>query len=136
MGRQIQEASIPHNPRGRAMTTRSERSGGGALSRRGFLRTAAGGAAGLAAGGLILPGASYGAVGGGHSGNLGAITSQLWGTGLYIGNEFQGWSDTQRQAAFHNVASWGFNFVCPKVGGYGTTWYSSDAQLQNWKNWA
>lgn len=119
------------------MSTRSERSGGGAHTRRDFFRRSVrmGLAAGLV-GGVASPGRSYGAVGGGHSGNLGAVTAQLWGTGLFIGNEFQGWSDTTRQNVFATIAGWGFNFVCPKVGGYGSTWYSSDAQLQNWKNWA
>jgi hypothetical protein len=101
------------------------------LSRREWLRAVAGGSAALA-----LTGGARAAVGGGHGGNLGAITNVLWGTGLYIGNEFQGWSDTTRQNVFAQVRNWGFGFVCPKVGGYGSTWYSSDQQLLNWRNWA
>jgi len=112
------------------------RNGGGSPTRRGFLRAAGGAVAGVAAGGLWRPGGASGAVGGGHSGNLGAVTTQLRGTGLYIGNEFQNWSDATRQSVFSTIRSWGFDFVCPKVGGYGSTWFSSDAQLQTWKGYA
>ena len=96
-------------------------------TRRDFFRRSVGmGLAAGLAGGVALPGRSYGAVGGGHSGNLGAVTAQLWGTGLFIGNEFQGWSDATRQNVFATVAGWGFNFVCPKGMPAATrsTWYS------------
>ena len=109
---------------------------GRAVSRRDLLRAAAAGAAGIVAGGLARPAAAIGAVGGGHTGNLGAITKQLSGTGLFIGNEFVDWSDATRREVFARIRDWKFNFVCPKVGGYGSTWYSSDQELRDWRNWA
>jgi hypothetical protein len=109
---------------------------GRAVPRRDVLRAAAAGVAGIVAGGLARPTATLGAVGGGHHGNLGAITKQLWGTGLFIGNEFEEWSNSTRRSVFSRIRGWKFDFVCPKVGGYGTTWYSSDSELRDWRNWA
>ena len=70
------------------------------------------------------------------AGSLSSITSVLFGSGLYIGNEFEYWTETQMQTAFEQIRSWGFHFICPKVGGYGETWYTSDSQLQQWRTWA
>lgn len=121
-------------------------------SRRNLLRTTVTGAASIAASSLLLPRFvraglvdvhgnpldaerfSPSAVGGGHSGNLSAITAVLRGNGLYIGNEFHGWSDAQRYSAFSTIRSWGFDFVCPKVGSYGRTWYSNLSQLRGWRD--
>jgi hypothetical protein len=66
--------------------------------------------------------------------DLGTIDSVLWGTGLYIGNEFRNWSDATRNAVFNQIANWGFYFASPKVGGYGVTWYGSAAQLNSWRD--
>jgi hypothetical protein len=87
-----------------------------------------------APGGLVQPGRAVAAVGGGHSGNLAAVTKQLWGTGLFVGNEFLNWSDATRQNVFAQIHGWGFGFVCPKVGGNGSTWYTSDQQLRSWRD--
>ncbi|HET6383571.1 MAG TPA: hypothetical protein VFJ58_09290 [Armatimonadota bacterium] len=70
---------------------------------------------------------------GGHGGDLSAVTNAINGPGLYIGNEFKGWTDVQRQLAFASAARWGFTFVCPKVGGYGKTWHQDTQQLESWK---
>jgi hypothetical protein len=110
--------------------------GGGVVSRRDLLKATAAGAAGILAGGLARPAESLGAVGGGHHGNLAAITKQLWGTGLFVGNEFLHWSNTTRRRVFAQIRHWKFDFVCPKVGGYGSTWYSSDRELRAWRNYA
>lgn len=112
-----------------------------ALSRRELLRLAAQGAAGLtvvglAGGGLLAPRAAKAAVGGGHGGNLGAVTAQLTGTGLYIDHEFTTWSTATRAANLAQIRGWGFDFICPKVGSDGSTWYSSDSQLIGWRNQA
>lgn len=72
--------------------------------------------------------------GGIRSFDLGTIDNVLWGTGLYIGNEFLNWSDATRFSVFDRVAAWGFNFVTPKVGGYGSTWFGSDTQLRSWRD--
>lgn len=117
----------------------------GALSRRALLRSALVGAAGLSTLSLLRPAAAQIpnfipdfnapslAVGGGTGGNLAAVNAALQGTGLFIGNEGQNWTDAQWQNAFNRISAWGFDFVCPKVGGYGYTWYASDTQLQNWR---
>lgn len=73
------------------------------------------------------------AVGGGASGNLAAVQAALYGTGLFVGNNGDGLTDAQWLAKFTQVANWGFDFICPKVGGYGSTWYSDYTQLLNWK---
>lgn len=104
------------------------------MSRREWLRAAAAGAAGVAGAGLFGPSPAVGAVGGGHNGNLAAVTAQLTGTGLYIDREFTTWSETTRQANLKTIRSWGFRFICPKVGSSGTTWYSSDSQLRGWRS--
>jgi hypothetical protein len=101
-----------------------------------LLKAMAAGAAGIVAGGLARPAAAIGAVGGGHHGNLHAITKQLRGNGLFIGNEFLDWSNAERRHVFARIHRWKFDFVCPKVGGYGSTWYSSDRELRHWRNWA
>src|SRR5262245_43735313 len=72
------------------------------MSRRRLLKAAAG-AVGVVAAGVARPPAAVGAVGGGHGGNLGAITKQLSGTGLFIGNEFLDWSDTTRRNVFAQI---------------------------------
>ncbi len=66
--------------------------------------------------------------------DLGNIDNVLWGTGLYIGNEFLNWSDSTRANVFAQIANWGFYFASPKVGGYGSTWYGSAAQLNSWRD--
>jgi hypothetical protein len=66
--------------------------------------------------------------------DLGTIDNVLWGTGLYIGNEFLNWSDQTRFNVFAQVANWGFYFVSPKVGGYGVTWHRDDNQLRSWRD--
>ncbi len=66
--------------------------------------------------------------------DLGTIDNVLWGTGLYIGNEFLNWSDNTRANVFAQIANWGFWFASPKVGGYGSTWYGSDNQLRSWRD--
>jgi hypothetical protein len=76
------------------------------------------------------------AVGGGTGGNLAAVNAALTGTGLYIGNEGRNWSDATWQSVFAQIRGWGFSFVCPKVGGYGSTWYTSDTQLAHWRSLA
>jgi hypothetical protein len=68
--------------------------------------------------------------------DLGTITNVLWGTGLYIGNEYYNWSDSTKAAVHAQVAAWGFDFVSPKVGGYGSTWYGTDDQLRYWRDTA
>lgn len=71
------------------------------------------------------------AVGGGTNGSLAAMNAAIPGkpgfpaTGLYIGNEFYNKSDSTIQSWFNQIAAWGFQFVCPKVGGYGKVWYSN-----------
>jgi hypothetical protein len=71
------------------------------------------------------------AVGGGTNGSLAAMNAAIPGkpgfpaTGLYIGNEFNNKSDATIQSWFNQIHAWGFQFVCPKVGGYGKVWYSS-----------
>jgi hypothetical protein len=66
--------------------------------------------------------------------DLGNIDNVLWGTGLYIGNEYLNWSDATKAAVHAQIANWGFYFVCPKVGGYGSTWYGTDGQLRAWRD--
>lgn len=78
-----------------------------------------------------LPSLRQGGVG---AQDLGNITNQLWGTGLYIGNEYRNWSDQTRFNVFAQIAGWGFDFVCPKVGGYGLTWHGSWDQLISWRD--
>jgi hypothetical protein len=68
--------------------------------------------------------------------DLATVTNVLWGNGLYIGNEFRNWSDDQRANNFAVIQSWGFDFVSPKVGGYGVTWHQSWEQLLAWRDFA
>lgn len=91
------------------------------------------------------------AVGGGTNGSLAAMNAAIPGqpgfpaTGLYIGNEFYNKSDATIQSWFNQIHLWGFQFVCPKVGGYGKVWYSSvqypagtptTTRLQTWNTLA
>ena len=115
-------------------TSLAVKSGFGArdrVSRGDLLKATAAGGAGIVAVGLARPATAIGAIGGGHKGNLGAITKQLKGTGLFIGNEFVDWSNATRRDVFARIRGWKFDFVCPKVGGYGSTWYSSDQELRD-----
>lgn len=61
-----------------------------------------------------------------------AVTAVLRGVGVYVGNEWAEWDNTARRFALARIRAWGFDFVCPKVGGYGRTWYSSEAELAGW----
>lgn len=61
-----------------------------------------------------------------------AVTATLRGVGVYVGNEWAEWDNTARRFALARIRAWGFDFVCPKVGGYGRTWYSSEAELAGW----
>jgi hypothetical protein len=66
--------------------------------------------------------------------DLNNILNVLWGTGLYVGNEYYNWSDSTKASVAAQIRSWGFDFMCPKVGGYGSTWYYSDDQLRSWRD--
>jgi len=66
--------------------------------------------------------------------DLGTIDNVLWGTGLYVGNEWLNWSEQTLFNVIAQVANWGFYFITPKVGGYGYTWYGSDDQLRSWRD--
>lgn len=63
---------------------------------------------------------------------LTAVTAQLSGVGVYIGNEWQDFSDAGRRFALARVRSWGFDFVCPKVGGYARSTYRDADDLRRW----
>ncbi len=63
---------------------------------------------------------------------LAAVTSQLNGVGVYVGNGWYDWDDAMRRFVLAKVRGWGFDFICPKVGGYGRTWYRDGAQLRGW----
>ena len=63
---------------------------------------------------------------------LAAVTAVLSGVGLYVGNEWFDWDDAARRFALARIRAWGFDFVCPKVGGYGRTWYRDEAHLRGW----
>lgn len=61
-----------------------------------------------------------------------AVTAVLRGVGVYVGNEWADWDNTARRFALARIRARGFDFVCPKVGGYGRTWYDSEAELAGW----
>lgn len=63
---------------------------------------------------------------------LAAVTAAVSGVGVYIGNDWSEWSETARRFALAKIRAWGFDFVCPKVGGYGRTWYRDEAHLRGW----
>ncbi len=54
------------------------------------------------------------------------------GVGVYVGNDWNDWDDDARRFAMARIRAWGFDFVCPKVGGYGRTWYRDEAHLRSW----
>jgi hypothetical protein len=61
-----------------------------------------------------------------------AIRPALSGVGLYVGNEWYDWDSPARRFALAKIRAWGFDFVCPKVGGYGRTTYRDEAELRGW----
>lgn len=63
-------------------------------------------------------------------GGITKLKMVLDGHGLYIGNEFRNLIHTARREVFSRAKDYGFSFVCPKVGGYGRTWYESEADLE------
>ena len=63
---------------------------------------------------------------------LAAVTATLNGVGVYVGNEWADWDDAARRFAMARIRAWGFDFVCPKVGGYGRTLYRNAAHLRGW----
>ena len=63
---------------------------------------------------------------------LAAVTSVLHGVGVYVGNEWADWDNTARRFALARIRAWGFDFVCPKIGGYGRTCYETEAELRGW----
>jgi len=54
------------------------------------------------------------------------------GVGVYVGNDWGEWDDSARRFAMAKIRAWGFDFVCPKVGGYGRTRYRDEAHLRSW----
>lgn len=65
---------------------------------------------------------------------IAAVNAAVKGVGCYVGNQWLDWSESARRYAMAQVRSWGFDFICPKVGGYGMTWYESPAQLAGWSD--
>jgi hypothetical protein len=63
---------------------------------------------------------------------MAAVTAQLSGVGVYIGNDWLDWDDNARRFAMAKIRAWGFDFVCPKVGGYARTGYQDEGQLRRW----
>lgn len=63
---------------------------------------------------------------------LAAVTRVLSGVGVYVGNDWYSWDDAARRYAMARVRGWGFDFICPKVGGYARTTYRDEAQLRGW----
>ena len=64
---------------------------------------------------------------------LAAVVAVLGsGVGVYVGNDWADWDDAARQFAMAKIRAWGFDFVCPKVGGYGRTCYRDEAHLRGW----
>ncbi len=63
---------------------------------------------------------------------MAAVASVLHGVGVYVGNEWADWDSNARRFALARIRAWGFDFVCPKVGGYGRTCYASEAELRRW----
>jgi len=54
------------------------------------------------------------------------------GVGVYVGNDWADWDEAARRFALAKIRAWGFDFVCPKVGGYGRTCYKDEAHLRSW----
>lgn len=65
---------------------------------------------------------------------IAAVNAAVKGVGCYVGNQWLDWSETARRYAMARVRDWGFDFICPKVGGYGMTWYQSPGQLAGWSD--
>ncbi|MDQ2686890.1 MAG: hypothetical protein M3Y28_03380 [Armatimonadota bacterium] len=63
---------------------------------------------------------------------LAAVTRVLSGVGVYVGNDWYDWDDNARRYAMARVRGWGFDFICPKVGGYARTTYRDEGQLRGW----
>lgn len=63
---------------------------------------------------------------------LAAVNAVVSGVGVYVGNDWSEWSEAARRFALAKIRAWGFDFVCPKVGGYGRTGYRDEAQLRAW----
>ncbi len=63
---------------------------------------------------------------------LAAVNAAVGGAGVYVGNGWADWSESARRFALAKIRAWGFDFICPKVGGYGRTWYQDEAQLRGW----
>src|SRR5689334_16263967 len=97
------------------------------LSRRQVLR---GGLAALAAGAALpaalaaraeppLPAATAPAasLSPGAPRGLAAVTRVLSGVGVYVGNDWLDWNEDARRFAMARVRAFGFDFLCPKVGG-------------------
>ena len=63
---------------------------------------------------------------------LAAVTAVLHGVGVYVGNEWADWDTTARRFALARIRAWGFDFACPKVGGYGRTCYETERELRGW----
>lgn len=63
---------------------------------------------------------------------LAAVTSVLSGVGVYVGNDWYDWDDNARRYAMARVRAWGFDFICPKVGGYARTTYRDEGHLRGW----
>ena len=60
------------------------------------------------------------------------MTAVLHGVGVYVGNEWADWDTTARRFALARIRAWGFDFACPKVGGYGRTCYETERELRGW----
>lgn len=71
-----------------------------------------------------------------QTGNLPAITRVLTGAGVYVAHEAKRWNEERRAHMFQQIRTWGFDFVCPRVGGYGAQWYRSDTELRDWRDQA
>ena len=63
---------------------------------------------------------------------LAAVTRVLSGVGVYVGNDWYDWDDNARRYAMARIRGWGFDFICPKVGGYARTTYRDEGQLRGW----
>lgn len=63
---------------------------------------------------------------------MAAVTAALHGVGVYVGNEWADWDAPARRFALARIRAWGFDFACPKVGGYGRTCYDTERELRGW----
>lgn len=63
---------------------------------------------------------------------LAAVTNQLSGVGVYVGNDWFNWDDNARRFAMATARAQGFDFIAPKIGGYGRTWYTDVGHLRKW----